>query len=306
MSQQEYSLSSESRYIRTEDFSSLDEETLLKVVREWLKANFDDPGVRCPHEGGEYIYIYGNPLVGEEIICEEFENIISSYLLKKLLVNIPEKNEYLVPIPNYKWSDYTSNDPFLIFEEHIDDIKRLSVVSNRNNILHNKYLGLLLVNTITAFETFIVDTLLDNLYDNEECISRCINSSLFSDDEKEKYKLNYEKYWKDIVRKVNYTSFHSQNNIQIFSEILEIEVGIDANKLKLYIKYRNDIVHRNGKPKRIPLQETELSQIITLETLNQCIFFIETTVENINTEIYDSENLDIEESVTIQTPNIRI
>lgn len=294
MLQHEYFSTLYNCFTRIEDFQFLDEDRVIDLVLEWFYENYENPNEHCPIDQGEYLYIYGGPIRADEAIYEEFGGYVENDLLEKILNKIPERYDNLSLVPDYKWSDYTSNDPFYIFKAHIDDIKRLSIIPNRNKDLHSKYLGLLFVNTLTTIETFLADTLIDMIYQDELCLARFIDSVMFNSKKaknlqlREEYKNSPKKYFDKMVSKINSITFHTAKNLNLFTKILNIKISTYDSELIEFTDHRNNIVHRNGKAKNnTNLKDTQ----ITLEQLNNCISTIQKIVYEINDKLIDTNNV---------------
>ena len=307
MLKQEYFSPSKNYFIRIEEFSKLNEKLVIELVLYWFNENHQNPAENCPYDDGEYLYIYGGPITATEAIDEEFGDIISNDLIEKILIEIPEKDNDFSLIPDYRWSDYTLHDPYLIFQEHIDDIRRLSILKNRDEHLCNKYLGLLFINLLTVLESFLADTLICAINEDERCLERYSvilkfnnkeikNLNVVIEDEKEK-----TAYLNKIMAKINSITFHTPNNLNIFTKILNISISDYSQKLKKYSYDRNNIVHRNGKSKNHTLSDTK----ITLEKLNNTIVDIENLVNEINIKILKDST--IQETYNVASfENIRL
>ena len=81
----------------------------------------------------------------------------------------------------------------------MDDIRRLSAVNNKDLQIQQKYLGMLFSNTVTTFEIFISDTLVQVLHENAESRNLFLNSVNIKVTNKERLIAEYEKYWSEIV-----------------------------------------------------------------------------------------------------------
>ncbi len=233
----EYYLPSENRWIRVEHFHRYEEKEIIELIHFWFNENYIDPAENCSIDRGEYFYIYGGPFRADEVIEEEFGNIIEGTLLEKAYNEIPNNNDDFSCIPDRFWSDYTVDNPYLIFQEHIKDIKRLKAVPNNDIELHKKYIGLLFANVLTSFETYIADELIHIVKENKK-----IESSLLR-----KLKKKNGSAEKDIVEQIYSLTFSNPNILKkYFLDILDISVS-EENQLEQLYSIRNDIMHRNGK-----------------------------------------------------------
>ena len=239
MPKSEYYVPSQECWKRIEDFHLLSEEEVVEIVLYWFTQNYIDPVEICPVDRGEYIYIYGGPFRADEVILEEFENIINSDLLEKAYKEIPNREDGFSLIPDRFWSDYTVNDPYLIFKEHIEDIHRLRAVNNRDIELHKKYISLLFVNTVTAFETYISDELINLVKDNPQYEKVFLES----------IKKTHFNRKNNIVEKIYSITFSNPANLkEYFLSILGISISDNTStELEKLYNIRNDIMHRNGK-----------------------------------------------------------
>jgi len=237
MSKSEYYVPSQECWKRVEDFHLISEEDIIKLVHYWFNENYVDPVENCPVEKGEYFYIYGGPFRVDEVMDEEFGDILDDDLLKKVYEEIPNRDDDFSLIPDRFWSDYTVANPYLIFREHINDIQRLRAVHNRDIELHKKYISLLFVNVLTSFETYIADELIHTVKENKEVEKNFL--------EKIKKKSGSSK--KDIIEQIYTLTFSNPYILRnYFLEILNISIS-DLSQLKEIYNVRNDIMHRNGK-----------------------------------------------------------
>ncbi len=237
MSKSEYYVPSQECWKRVEDFHLFSEEEIIELVHYWFHENYIDPSENCPVEKGEYFYIYGGPFRVDEVMDEEFGDILEDNLLKKAYEEIPNRDDDFSLIPDRFWSDYTVDNPYLIFQEHIEDIQRLRAISNNDIELQKKYIGLLFVNVLTSFETYIADELIHTVKENKEV----------EEDFLAKIKKKRGSSKKDIVEQIYTLTFSNLNILKnYFLEILNISI-LDLSQLKELYDVRNDIMHRNGK-----------------------------------------------------------
>lgn len=210
-------------------------------------------------------------------ITEEFEEIVGAKILHEALVRFPGRYDDYSPRPDRNWSDYTAIDPLSIFDEHIDDIKRLSAVHNNDIQLQNKYMSMLFANVISAFEIFIADTLVQILLENEESRNRFLDSIQRRPVDKERLKDKYQKYWPKIIEIVYSITFSNSKKLESqFCAILDIEISnMNLQELKKASETRNDIMHRNGKNKKG--EEISIDEI----ALEWCIATVSDIVEEV-------------------------
>ncbi len=254
-------------YIRVEQFSLYEKDDLIEMIHYWFHKNHVDPADNCPYDEGEYIYIYGGPIRPEQALSEEFEEILGEEILQEALVQLPEPYADYSLVPDISWSDYTATDPYSIFNEHIDDIRRLSAVRNNDLQIQQKYFGMLFSNTVTTFEIFISDTLVQTLHENEELRNKFLNSVNIKTIIKDRLMAEYEKYWSEIVEIIYSITFsNSKKLIKNFCEIQNVQISkINIQELDKISLTRNDIMHRNGKNKRgeeNPMDESALEWCI--------------------------------------------
>lgn len=252
MSKSEYYMPYAESYIRVEQFSLDEKNDLIEMIHYWFNENHIDPAEICPYDEGEYIYIYGGPVRPEEALSEEFEEIIGKGVLQEALEQLPNPYDDYSLLPDISWSDYTATNPYSIFNEHIDDIRRLRAVHNNDLQIQQKYLGMLFSNTVTTFEIFISDTLVQALHENEEFRNKFLNSVNIITTIKYRLIAEYERYWSEIVEIIYSITFsNSKKLIKNFCEILSIQISkVNIQELEKISLTRNDIMHRNGKNKR--------------------------------------------------------
>ena len=252
MSKSEYYMPYAGSYIRVEQFHLYETDDLIEMIHYWFNENYINPAENCPVDRGEYIYIYGGPIRPEEALNEEFEEILGEEILSDALEQLPDNDDDYSLLPDINWSDYTATDPYLIFNEHIDDIRRLSAVHNNHFQIQQKYLGMLFSNTVTTFEIFISDALVQSLHENTEFRNNFLNSVNIKPLIKECLISEYEKYWSEIVEIIYSITFsNSKKLMNNFCKIQNIQISkINIKELEKVSVTRNDIMHRNGKNKK--------------------------------------------------------
>jgi len=282
MSQSEYYMPQANSYIRVEHFHLYTNEDLIEMLHYWFNENYIDPAEICPYEKGEYIYIYGGPIEPEEAFNKEFKEIIETNILQKALQELPNPYNDFSLLPDINWSDYTATNPYFVFNEHIDDIRRLSAVHNNNLLLQQKYMGMLFANVVTTFEIFISDTLIQTIHKNEEYRNNFLNSVNIKLSIKKLWTVEYKRYWFEIIEKIYSITFSNSKKLnKNFCEVLDINLSkINIQELEKASETRNDIMHRNGKNKKGEDIQTDES------TLEWCI----NTVVDIVKEITAKEN----------------
>ena len=287
MSKSEYYMPCAESYIRVEQFHLYEKDDLIEMIHYWFNKNHINPAENCPVDRGEYIYIYGGPIRPEEALNEEFEGIVREGILYDALEQLPDNDDDYSLLPDINWSDYTATDPYSIFNEHIDDIRRLSAVHNNDLQIQQKYFGILFANTVTTFEIFISDTLVQSLHENTELKNKFLNSVNIKPTIKERLISEYEKYWSEIVEIIYSITFsNSKKLINNFCDIQNIQISkINIQELEKISVTRNDIMHRNGKNKKggkYPIDESALEwcidtiiNIVREVTLNEGEEFVE-------------------------------
>ncbi len=263
MSKSEYYMPYAESYIRVEQFHLYEKDDLIEMIHYWFNENHINPAENCPVDSGEYIYIYGGPIRPEEALNEEFEGIIGEGILYDALEQLPDNDDDYSLLPDINWSDYTATDPYSIFNEHIDDIRKLSAVHNNDLQIQQKYLGMLFSNTVTTFEIFISDTLVQSLHENTELRNKFLNSVNIKPIIKERLISEYEKYWSEIVEIIYSITFsNSKKLINNFCDIQNIQISkINIQELEKVSVTRNDIMHRNGKNKKGEERPTDESAL---------------------------------------------
>jgi len=267
MSQSEYYMPYAESYIRVEQFHLYEKEDLIEMIHHWFNENHIDPAHNCPWVEGEYMYIYGGPVRAYDALNEEFEEIIGEGILHEAFEQLPNRDDDYSLVPDYTWSDYTATDPYSIFDEHIDDIRRLSAVHNNDLQIQQKYLGMLFANTVTTFEIYISDTLVQILHDNEEKRNKFLNAVNIKSATKDRLTGEPQKYWTEIVETIYSITFSNSKKLtNNFCNILDIEISkTSLEELEKISETRNDIMHRNGKNKRgeaVPTDQSALEWCI--------------------------------------------
>lgn len=279
------------KYRRVEAFGELEQNVLIDIIEYWFNRHYENPAIRCPYEE-EYIPIYGSFVFPEEAIREEFEGIIEEKVLQEAIQLFPE--DYFSPIPDNTWSDEPVENPQEIFEQHIDDINRLIAVSQLRIPLYDKYLGLLLCNTITSFEVCIADILINDIKENQQHRDLFLETKLSrgnQKDEREKLMKQADKYGAEISQAVYEITFSNPNALKRFflTPLGLDEPTEDLKKLNTLYSLRNDIMHRNGKTK-----EGAPTIKIDAELLQETISCVSTIISNINDSILKNNEKKLE------------
>ena len=71
-----------------------------KLMVEWFFNNFEDPAENTPCDGGEYVYIWGDPSTAEEELVNAFDDVASEKAVAAAVKEIEEHGCQWVPSQN--------------------------------------------------------------------------------------------------------------------------------------------------------------------------------------------------------------
>jgi hypothetical protein len=228
-------------------------------MKEWFLENYSDPVNVCPYEteDGGYQYIWGGPYNPEDVLMEKYSKHIEEDIIISLaneLENIsdewskmpPSDDEYISNIISENISPYSNYvNSIEKVENHINSLKTITL---QDNYLYK----LLFANVITILETFLLDFIINKVFNNKEYLIKFVSNCK----EFKETKISYSDIYKEhsgIEEKVKKLLFsYSWHNLGKIKPIYEMVFDLSLpkiDKLMGSIMKRHDIVHRNGKSK---------------------------------------------------------
>ena len=236
-------------------------ETQLNAMRSWFYKNFEHPAERTPYETreGGYQWIWGGPYEASEELQSEFSGFVPDDVIDELVEELNAESWEWGPAESPDdYDDYLfeviaqQTEASSKFDQAITDIEQLlglQVQPPASGTLHR----LLFVNVISALETYLSDTFISAVANNETLMRRYVESSPEFKGEKVSLSDIY-KAREAIESKVKSTLvdivWHNIGKVKpMYMETLGVKFPEDIGDLNRAIVTRHDIVHRNGKTK---------------------------------------------------------
>ena len=237
-------------------------EVQIDTMREWFLDNFEDPAERTPYESreGGYIWIWGGPYNAREELQQVFYDIVPKDVIKELEDEL--EGQCVAWAPTDKriedYDDYMVDDIAVITEFHdhflsaVRDIKQLLEIEV--DALSSKCLyKLLLVNVITAVETYLSDAFINTVVPDAVLMRRLVEKTPFFALEQIPLSFVYkamdeiEKKTKSYLAGIVWHKFAKVK--AMYKDVLDVTFDTDTGDLFRALLKRHDIVHRNGKTK---------------------------------------------------------
>ena len=226
-----------------------------KIMEDWFRSLYEDPAENCPHDEGEYVYIYGGPYSAEEELSNEFAGIVKDDVIQELVDDLSSEGFEWSPIPTEDWYDidyingFTSDDPYSIFVNCINQLHTL-LASKIPTELENIYYKMLYANSITSMETYLRDTFVSKLLKSQEHIKTFLKENKEFKDQKFTLGEVYEDEMFVLNKLKQYLAEILWHNIAKVAEFYKFTFKVQFPKcanIHKAVSRRHDIVHRNGK-----------------------------------------------------------
>ena len=123
---------SDGQSVSTEDLSALDPTEQLDVMETWFRTLYEDPAERTPYESAEggYIWIWGGPYDADEVLGDEFGDILDQDLIDSLVHDLNFESSVWAPTerPGDYDDDFTADiaDYHPNFLDGLNDIRTLA------------------------------------------------------------------------------------------------------------------------------------------------------------------------------------
>ena len=248
---------SDGRSVLPQDLPRLSGEEQLDVMETWFRERYEDPAERTPYETAEggYIWIWGGPYEADDVLGEEFGQIVSQDLIDSLVENLTSECWEWAPTPRSDDYDGFITDIAEISDYHanflhgLQDIRHLAH-SPVNSDSAACLLRLLYINVITALETYLSDAFTNTVLNDPGLLRKLIeNAPKF-----QKKKINLS----DIYRAVDHAEGEAREYLRqiiwhnlfrvkpMYRDVLKVNFP-DAAPILRAVEIRHDLVHRNGK-----------------------------------------------------------
>lgn len=175
-----------------------------------------------------------------------------------------------------------------IFKTSIHEIENIVHTVEVNNTLAK----LLFAGVITAFETYLSDTMRKLIFNNQTVIRRYVE---FEDSFQKKIKiseiyLTLEKLEKDVSALLDKTSFHNiEETSKLYQNVLIVNFPREETlELKKAVEIRHDIVHRNGRTFKGEYRNITEQNVIAL--ISSVVSFLEKIDDQIRNNLLSYEN----------------
>jgi len=233
----------------------------VEIMRDWFTSIFETPAQHTPYESSEdgYIYIWGGPYDAREEIEEEFADIVSEDAIDHLVLELESLSSEWTRKPNsdsydnYYYDVISANTEFHgTLTENLNNIRKL-LIKDESHDLSNLLNMMLLVNVITALETFLSDAFVGTVMSNEQLMRKFVSSNNDFSDRKLSLNEIFERMdnlEKEVRNYLLDLIWHNLPKVKnIYENTFELEFPSDLKNIYKAIAKRHHIVHRGGKTK---------------------------------------------------------
>ena len=272
----------EERSFTPSEFKRLAMPRQIEIMRHWFHAEFSDPNI-LPYDSGEggYQWIWGGPYNARQELAAEFGEIAKEAAIAELESELsdqstewsrnpdtfPPDDEFL---PDLDLSLFSPFDVLMISLLQIEETARFKNSGIDVPFLHR----LLFANVLTAMETYLGDTFIKALREDDERLDRFLKTTPGLKDQKVLIGdvLGLAKdIWRPVSQRLNKVIWHNLRDAAVMYHLtLKVDFPDDLTVITTAIKDRHDIVHRNGKSldgvigKWEPIQITNLTRAVRL------------------------------------------
>src|SRR6202023_2465196 len=82
------------------NLTGLSDDEAAEVIKEWFFTNFEDPVHETPRDDGEFIYIWGGPYDGRDVIWEVFGDAASENAIEAAIRAVEAEGDNWAPHGN--------------------------------------------------------------------------------------------------------------------------------------------------------------------------------------------------------------
>jgi hypothetical protein len=240
---------------------SLDADEQLDVMRHWFHQNYDNPANSTPWDSEDqtYVWIWGGPYDAREELEEEFGGVVSDALIEQLADEFSGESVEWTRHPQYDDYDDSLFDAIAsnsatrtTLEAGLVTIEELSTVQPAHPA-GPALRRLLFANVISALETYLSDTFINAVFNDEKLLQRFIETNPDFEKRQLKYSEVFEAYAKVKETAKSYlldVVWHNMAKVQaMYESTLGVKFAPGLADVAKAIPIRHDIVHRNGKTK---------------------------------------------------------
>lgn len=244
-----------------EPIESLDPEDQKDEMEQWFRENFEDPAERTPYESAEggYIWIWGGPYDAKEMLSDEFYESVDEEVIDELVNKLEtECMEWAPTDKEEDYADYIADDISSITEIHQNYLGAIVAIQRLLNAevpddLRCNLNQLLFVNVITALETYLSDTFMRAVLNDEDLFARFVESNPEFKEQKlvlSEIIKTFHELKSTVKRHLLKVVWHNLSRVsKMYECTLNVEFPKHIGDLYQAIAVRHDIVHRNGKDK---------------------------------------------------------
>ena len=243
--------------VSPEDLPGLDPTEQLDVMETWFRTLYEDPAERTPYESAEggYIWIWGGPYEANEVLGDEFGEVVDQDLIDSLVSDLD--SECGVWAPTERPGDYDDDFPVDIadyyanFLDGLGDIRKLAETPVDAAAALCLF-RLLYVNVVTVLETYLSDAFTTTVLNDDALLRKFIETT--PDFKKRKLSLSdvfdaVDKAQDEAKEYLRGIVWHNLHRVKpMYCRVLGVEFPDSALMFRA-IKVRHDLVHRNGKTK---------------------------------------------------------
>lgn len=229
-------------------------------MEQWFRERFEDPAQRTPYESAEggYIWIFGGPYDAKEELLSRFEGVVPNDVIDELADDLRGEN--------WDWAPTDHDDRF---DEGLFDAVRANARAHASledalrtltelralqvpETLEKPYHRLLFANAITALETYLSDTFINRVLENDTLLQKYLDTEPNFKERKVAFKdvLRQAPQVRSAAKKeLLDVAWHNLGKVKaMYKAVLDIDLGDTADLFRA-IEMRHDIVHRNGRTK---------------------------------------------------------
>lgn len=263
------------RDIGAADLKALPVDEQKRIVKYWFQQYYEDPAENTPYESAEggYIYIWGGPHNTDEVLYEEFGDVLPEPLIVNIAEELEEEHGITewasIPGPEDFDQSFFASEFFPRFEESIDRIRRLLAyeVAEPDRA---PFIALLYANIITALEAYLSDVFSSLVMKHRILLRKFVESdSTFKIQRttaSELFKL-MEQMPARVQRHLYVLPFHRLEKVQkMYRTVLGIEFPAGLKAILDAVEIRHHIVHRNGLTKEsvpIALSKNQVEDLLS-------------------------------------------
>jgi hypothetical protein len=247
----------------------------LEAMEEWFRARYEDPAERTPYESreGGYIWIWGGPYDAEEELRGEFEGIVPDDVIEELVDVLNGECSEWAPMSSpddYDEGLYEAVSSNALarqtLDHALDTIRALLNVDVEAEVWA-AYSRLLFANAITAMETYLSDTFINLVSNDEELLQKYIDSDPKFKERKVAYKdilREAQRVEEEARKELLDVVWHNVGKVKaMYAQVLGVNLG-NTGLIGAAVQIRHDIVHRNGRQKDGTMIDVSCEQILNL------------------------------------------